>query len=97
MSDSSALDHPERPGDDPSVAGTPTPAARRPRRTRGGLGRGLSALIPEQPAAADERPDPVGGDQPRTLPLDAIVPNPYQPRAHLDRHRLEELAASIRT
>ncbi len=25
------------------------------------------------------------------------MPNPYQPRAHLDRHRLEELAASIRT
>lgn len=30
------------------------------------------------------------------LPIEAIRPNPYQPRRHFDQHALEELAASIR-
>jgi ParB family transcriptional regulator, chromosome partitioning protein len=67
------------------------------RRQRGGLGRGLSSLIPTQPDDAAADADDISGDEPRTLPVDAIVPNPYQPRSHLDRQRLEELAASIRT
>ena len=29
------------------------------------------------------------------LPIEAIRPNPYQPRRHFDQHALEELAASI--
>ena len=64
---------PERPA---------APAAR-----RGGLGRGLSALIPtfaETPAA------PLG------IPIDAIEANPYQPRIEMDDDALETLADSIR-
>lgn len=55
---------------------------------RGGLGRGLGALIPtlDQPAA------------PSTLDVDinAIEPNPYQPRSVLDSAALSALAESIR-
>lgn len=53
-----------------------------------GLGRGLSALIPEAPAASDERVF--------ELPIAALRPNPRQPRQHFDATRLDELAASIR-
>jgi len=57
----------------------------------------LSSLIPTQPDDTAADAGDFSGDEPRTLPVDAIVPNPYQPRSHLDRQRLEELAASIRT
>lgn len=52
-----------------------------------GLGRGLAALIPDQPDAAEE---------PRELPLDHVRPNPFQPRQHFDDALLAELAESIR-
>lgn len=52
-----------------------------------GLGRGLSALLPRE-----EPPEGV-----RTLPIQQLVPNRYQPRSHFDDQGLEELAASIRT
>jgi ParB family chromosome partitioning protein len=51
-----------------------------------GLGRGLSALLPRE-----EPPEGV-----RTLPIQQLVPNRYQPRTHFDDEGLEELAASIR-
>jgi ParB family transcriptional regulator, chromosome partitioning protein len=54
----------------------------------GGLGRGLEALIP---AATAER----GGL--RTVPLDAIEPNPRQPRDAFDQRSLAELAQSLQT
>jgi len=42
----------------------------------------------------------IGGDISREeivqLPLDKIEPNPYQPRKHFDKTKLEELARSIR-
>ncbi|MDA0366014.1 MAG: ParB/RepB/Spo0J family partition protein [Chloroflexi bacterium] len=59
---------------------------------RSGLGRGLSALIPDSgaPAAADSR-IPTSD-----VPIDAIVPNPEQPRVAWDEGRLSELTASIR-
>jgi ParB family chromosome partitioning protein len=55
-----------------------------PRRVTGGLGRGLTSLIP-------------GGrdDSPREVPLDRIQRNPYQPRQQFDDTDLEALAASI--
>lgn len=53
----------------------------------GGLGKGLSALIP---AAAP------GQSGLLHLRLDQIIPNPRQPRAEFDEATLEELAASIR-
>jgi len=55
---------------------------------RGGLGKGLGALIP----AAN--PESVGGLE--ELPVAAIRPNPYQPREHFDEEELASLAESIR-
>ncbi|MGI8485294.1 MAG: ParB/RepB/Spo0J family partition protein [Thermomicrobiales bacterium] len=70
----------------------------RTRTRRGGLGRGLDALIPtsrpEDPAAAV--PPAVATGEPLQIGIDEITANPYQPRTHMDRHRLEELAESIR-
>lgn len=54
-----------------------------------GLGRGLSALIP------DSMEEQQGG-QVRELPLAQIVPNPYQPRTLFDPLKQEELVASIK-
>src|SRR5207244_10007637 len=49
-----------------------------------GLGRGLGALIPRATVGL------------REIPVDAIRPNPWQPRTHFDEQELEELAQSIR-
>jgi ParB family chromosome partitioning protein len=56
---------------------------------RGGLGRGLGALIP----TLDETASPAAT---LDIAIDAIEPNPYQPRVDLDAEALETLAASIR-
>jgi ParB family chromosome partitioning protein len=53
-----------------------------------GLGRGLGALIP--PAVGTSR------NGLRDVPVDAIRPNPWQPRTHFDEQELQELADSIR-
>jgi ParB family transcriptional regulator, chromosome partitioning protein len=61
---------------------------RRVRMTkRGGLGRGLSALIP---GAAEE-----GGSGLLQVPVGAIAPNPRQPRSVFDDETLDALARSI--
>ena len=65
---------------------------------RQALGRGLSALIPEGPA---EPVVPVAQTAaarglPLEVDLDRLVPNPRQPRVHIDQAPLEELAQSIR-
>ncbi len=64
---------------------------------RGGLGRGLGALIPTGNPNADP---PDGGDVQgarfREVPLDAIAPNPRQPREHFDEEALAELVTSIK-
>lgn len=57
---------------------------------KGGLGRGLGALIPTI-SDADRTPATLDVD------INAIVPNPYQPRANLDPDKLQALADSIRT
>jgi ParB family chromosome partitioning protein len=54
------------------------------------LGRGLGALLP--PADA-----PGEGARLRELPIDALAPNPSQPRKHFAAEALGELAASIRS
>ncbi|TDC84081.1 ParB/RepB/Spo0J family partition protein [Micromonospora sp. KC606] len=100
-------------------------------RPRGGLGRGLGALIPTGPApaapgavatapepeqgvTAPEAPaeaptfpvsapaiqpesqlSPVPGARFAEIPVDAIVPNPKQPRQVFDEEALEELKTSI--
>ena len=71
-------------------------------KPRKALGRGLSALLPARvgagaPAAAGTAPAPSSAQQrPTRLPVDAIQPNPMQPRSVFNSDRLEELAASIR-
>lgn len=59
------------------------------RRKRSGLGKGLDALIP-----GGESATPGGAVQ--YVPIEAIRPNPRQPRSQVDETKLEELAASIR-
>ena len=58
---------------------------------RGGLGKGLGALIPTE-AAARRRPAALAGDAGRP----SIRPNPHQPREHFDEEALAALAESIR-
>jgi ParB family transcriptional regulator, chromosome partitioning protein len=85
---------------------------------RGGLGRGLGALIPSAPTdeprpSLVERDVSVESDQPAAvpatsaapeelaayfaeIPIDAIVPNPRQPRVIFDEEALSELVHSVR-
>jgi ParB family transcriptional regulator, chromosome partitioning protein len=57
---------------------------------RGGLGRGLGALIPTGPAEEEAL-----GARLEEIALDAIEPNPRQPREVFDPDALAELVASI--
>lgn len=54
---------------------------------RRGLGRGLAALIPQEPGS---------GVTFAEIPLSAVGPNPRQPRGVFDEDELEGLATSIR-
>jgi ParB family transcriptional regulator, chromosome partitioning protein len=78
-------------------------------RRRGGLGRGLEALIPsstqddrepatqpadQKPVAAEEVTDSAGPTFEQLL-IDRIDPNPRQPREAFDEEPLQELTASI--
>jgi ParB family chromosome partitioning protein len=55
---------------------------------RSGLGRGLGALIP------DDAQEELGASF-QELPLDSIVPNPFQPREEFDEAGIASLADSI--
>ncbi len=55
---------------------------------RSGLGRGLGALIPVEPADEEESAF-------QQIDISQVVPNPYQPREHFDEETLASLAASI--
>jgi ParB family chromosome partitioning protein len=55
-----------------------------------GLGKGLSALI------ADETIGSINQGYIPALPVDLIVPNPYQPRIEMNEEKLVELADSMR-
>ena len=55
---------------------------------RGGLGKGLGALIPSGPGEAAPVESGGGLEQ---LPLASITPNQYQPRAHFDEEELTSL------
>jgi ParB family chromosome partitioning protein len=57
---------------------------------RGGLGRGLSALIPGAPEAGE-----ISGGL-LEVPVNAVAPNPKQPRTKFDDEAIRSLAASIR-
>ena len=54
---------------------------------RPALGKGLSALIPDAPTVPRA---------PLEVDIDQLEPNRYQPRAHIDDARLDDLARSIR-
>ena len=58
---------------------------------RGGLGRGLGALIPTGPSE-----ELIEGTRFEEIPLDSIEPNPRQPREVFDPEALAELVTSIR-
>ena len=58
---------------------------------RGGLGKGLGALIP--PGGTEGGIEVGGLDE---LPLSSIRPNRFQPRDHFDEEALALLADSIR-
>ena len=58
----------------------------RPER-HSGLGRGLASLIPQRPGEAAG---------PAEIPISRIVPNPRQPRQHIDDDGLGTLVESIR-
>ncbi|MGH3674041.1 MAG: ParB/RepB/Spo0J family partition protein [Pseudonocardiaceae bacterium] len=90
---------------------TPHPASALPGGQRkGGLGRGLAALIPtgpadaavsepasrQAPATPEISPDPIAGVAYLEVPIAAIVPNPRQPRQVFDDDSLAELTHSIR-
>lgn len=60
------------------------------KRKKVALGRGLEALIPKGPAAAERTRDFFLCD------IDLIRPNRYQPRARFSEKEMEELADSIR-
>jgi ParB family chromosome partitioning protein len=78
-------------------------------RRRGGLGRGLEALIPsspqedrepaaqptdQEPAVAHDAGD-ASGPSFEQLPIDRIDPNPRQPRKAFDEESLQDLTTSI--
>jgi ParB family chromosome partitioning protein len=54
---------------------------------RAGIGRGLSAILPE--------PDQASGEGPREVPVAMVIPNPGQPRKQFDAEKLDQLAASV--
>jgi ParB family transcriptional regulator, chromosome partitioning protein len=56
---------------------------------RGGLGRGLSALIPGAPETGE-------ASGLLEVPVNAVSPNPKQPRTHFDDEAIASLAVSIR-
>jgi ParB family chromosome partitioning protein len=76
--------------------GSSTTPSKPGKTRRTGLGRGLGSLIPtaleQSEAGSASAEGPV-----HAVPIDQIVPNPYQPRTVIDRVKLEELAESIRT
>ena len=71
-----------------------------------GLGRGLDALIPTESEREASRAEPTleaaveGRGEPAAglidVPVEAIQPNPQQPRLKMDDDGLQELASSIR-
>jgi ParB family transcriptional regulator, chromosome partitioning protein len=70
--------------------------------TRRALGKGLSSLLPTRPTAQPAMPpaptappQPVRSETPAKLAIDAIEPNPLQPRRVFEDARLAELSQSI--
>ncbi|MER3329362.1 MAG: ParB/RepB/Spo0J family partition protein, partial [Candidatus Kapaibacterium sp.] len=63
-----------------------------------GLGRGLSALIPNIEREEDNEVEaPKNAGSSSSIPIKKIRINPWQPRKEFDQTALEELAESIKT
>ena len=62
---------------------------------KGGLGRGLGALIPMGPADVTPEVADIEGARFAELPIGSIVPNHVQPRTIFDEEALSELVHSI--
>ena len=62
-------------------------------KKKSALGRGLDALLGD---AIEVSRQPADQQQVQELPIEAVIPGPYQPRRHFDQDKLAELAASIR-
>jgi ParB family transcriptional regulator, chromosome partitioning protein len=60
-------------------------------KRRSSLGRGLSALLGDEPQV--EAAQPAG--PPQRLPVSALTPSPFQPRRVFDEAALDDLASSI--
>ena len=64
------------------------------------LGRGLSALLPDDDSGREGKTgakgDPAGRDGEVLVKIEKLRPNPGQPRRRFDKAELEELAASIK-
>ena len=63
---------------------------------KGGLGRGLDSLIPSTPLPKIENNSGVIVADSAEVDINAITPNPKQPRTVFDEDALNELAASIK-
>lgn len=64
---------------------------------RKALGKGLHALLQTRTQAPPPPATATSSEAPGTLPIDAIHPNPLQPRRVFQNERLSELAQSIRS
>jgi ParB family transcriptional regulator, chromosome partitioning protein len=60
-----------------------------------GIGRGLQAILSASDERRHEGDSHEQDDELRELPLELIVPNPRQPRRHLDTDALQALAYSV--
>jgi ParB family transcriptional regulator, chromosome partitioning protein len=74
-----------------------TDSAAAPRKSRPGLGRGLSALLGDSVQEAPISGAVEGGSSAglRMLPVSSLAPHPGQPRRHFDEVALDDLAQSI--
>jgi ParB family chromosome partitioning protein len=72
------------------------PAKGAPAKKRGGLGRGLEALLGPKAAAQAPMLQATASDTLHSLPIDALAPGKYQPRKRMDQDKLAELAESIK-
>lgn len=62
---------------------------------KGGLGRGLTSLIPPAPPGSSGADESAAGTGLLEVSIDVVQPNPNQPRRHFDDEGLDELAASM--
>lgn len=65
-------------------------------KRQGGLGRGLSALIPDDPSTATSADTKTPTGPFRQVKIDEIIPNTYQPRREFDPEKLQSLSDSIK-